>query len=447
MTGLEAAVSLAAKLKALGGRAYFVGGCVRDKVMKGAYSPDADFDIEVHGVSPQTLEEVLKGIGTPMEIGKSFGIFSLRGLNLDIAMPRTETLSGRGHRDFKIDIDPFLGEEKAAKRRDFTCNALMEDILSGEILDFFGGREDIRAGVLRHVDDNSFGEDPLRVLRLARFAARFGFTPAPETLEICRKTDITALSRERVFEELKKALLKSDKPSVFFEVLRQCNALSFWFPEVEALIDLPQNPAFHPEGDVFVHTMIVLDKGARYRNKTDNPTGFMLSCLCHDMGKATTTEFFNGAYHAYRHEEAGVKAAGNFLKRLSSDRRLREYVKNTVLNHMRPNKLYDSNSKFKKTNALFDEVIDKKGIIYIALCDAMIGTDTAPAEAFLFDRLAEYERAVALPGVTGADLISAGLKPNEDFTRLLALGRKLQLGGTDKDTALRLVLNEARKRG
>ena len=269
-----------------GGRTYYVGGCVRDGLLG---RDNKDIDIEVHGIPVQTLEHILDSLGERLTMGASFGIMGLRHYELDIAMPRSETATGRGHKDFEVFVDPFLGAEKAARRRDFTMNALMQDVLTGEILDFFGGREDMRRGLLRHVDDSSFGEDPLRVLRAAQFAARFGFAVADETRMLSARMVLAALPGERVMGELEKALLKSDKPSVFFEEMRKMCQLSVWFPELEALIGIGQNPRFHPEGDVWTHTMQVLDEAAALRGEAKEPLWFMLSALCHDLGKAVTS--------------------------------------------------------------------------------------------------------------------------------------------------------------
>ena len=177
---------LAGEVAAAGGRAYYVGGFVRDRLMG---KECKDVDVEVHGLTPVQLETILDSLGERTVMGASFGVYGLRHYDLDIAMPRSETCTGRGHKDFTIFVDPFLGTEKAAMRRDFTINALMEDVLTSEVIDHFGGQEDLRQGIIRHVNDRSFGEDPLRVLRAAQFAARFGFQVAPETVTICRSMD------------------------------------------------------------------------------------------------------------------------------------------------------------------------------------------------------------------------------------------------------------------
>ena len=234
---LKMARRLAAEVAAIGGRAYFVGGFVRDQLMR---SPCKDVDVEIHGVTPAQLEAILDTLGEKTVMGSSFGVYGLRHYELDIAMPRSETNTGRGHKDFSVFVDPFLGTCKAAQRRDFTINALMQDVLTGEIIDHFGGKNDLKQGVIRHVNDASFGEDPLRVLRAAQFAARFRFTVAPETIAICTRMDLTALAGERIMEEVNKALLKAKKPSVFFDVLLEMEQLGAWFPEVQALIGVEQ---------------------------------------------------------------------------------------------------------------------------------------------------------------------------------------------------------------
>ena len=242
MTDAELARAIAEKAAEQGGTVYFVSGCVRDRLLG---LENKDIDIEVHGIPAEALEQLLSELGACMKIGKSFGIYGLKEHALDIALPRIERRTGVGHRDFAVTSDPFLGTYEAAKRRDFTMNALMQNVLTGEIIDHFGGRQDLQDGVLRHVDDVTFTEDPLRVLRAAQFAARFQFSVAAETVELCRRIDLSALSRERVMLEMEKALLRAEKPSLFFGELRTMGQLGHWFPEVQALIGLPQNQIHH----------------------------------------------------------------------------------------------------------------------------------------------------------------------------------------------------------
>lgn len=445
---MEASIEriIADKVRAAGGNTYYVGGFVRDRLLG---IDNKDVDIEVHGISPEQLMEILRECGSPLSFGESFGIYSLQGESIDIAMPRRERKSGRGHRDFEVDVDPFLGTYEAAKRRDFTINALMEDVLSGEITDHFGGREDLRSGVIRHIDDETFIEDPLRVLRGAQFAARFGFMIAPETMELCRSIDLSDLTRERVAEEMKKALLKADKPSVFFEVLREMDQLSIWFPELEALIGVEQDPVFHPEGDVWTHTMEVLDRAADFRGKASDPFAFMLLALTHDMGKAVTTEVIKGRIHAYEHEIKGVPIAETFVSRLTGERAVIDYVVNMVPLHMRPNVAAYNKPSLKSTNRMFDAACAPEDLIYFASSDKPVfsGSDRFSGDSeFLFERLEAYKDTMAKPYVMGRDLIEAGLEPGEYFSELLEYAHKLRLAGIDKESALKQVLAQARKR-
>lgn len=463
---------LASRVAELGGRAYMVGGAVRDEIMK---RPIKDVDIEVHGISGAVLETVLKELGKPLRFGSAFGVYSLAGHQIDIALPRSERKAGNGHRDFEIEIDPFIGIKEAARRRDFTMNALLKDILSGEIADPYGGTEDIKNRIIRHIDDRKFGDDPLRALRAAQFRSRFGFQVAPSTISICRALDLRNLSAERVEMEMKKALLESRRPSEFFECLREMGQLGYWFKELEQLIGLEQNPEFHPEGDVWTHTMMVLDRAAQFRPYASDPYAFMLLALTHDFGKITTTEFVNGAIHAYGHEIQGAEIAERFLDRVCHGSDIKKYIVNMIPNHMRPNKIAESRSAVKKTNHLFDSVLAPSDLIYFVICDKpkfpyvlqSQDKDSIKVEMdkgiekelytttenereqeridFLFDRLEVYREMMAKPYVTGKDLIINGVTPGEDFGTILEYAHKLRLAGIPKDNALRQTISYAIK--
>ena len=428
-----------------GGRTFYVGGFVRDALI---HRENKDVDIEVHGISPKSLEDILDSLGQRMTIGESFGIFGLKGYSLDIAMPRKEEARGQGHKDFDIFVDPFIGTEAAARRRDFTFNALMQDVLTEEIVDHYGGVEDLHAGVLRHVNDQSFAEDPLRVLRAAQFAARFGFRVAEETVSLCQRMQLQHLPRERIEGELKKALLKAERPSIFFEVLREMDQLDHWFPEVKALIGVPQNPVYHSEGDVWTHTMMVLDEAAKLRHRTANPYWFMLAALVHDFGKAICTEEHDGVLHAYLHEIKGLPLAETFLRRITSETKLIEYALNLAEYHMKPNTVAGVRSAKKVTTRMFDRAVDPEGLICIALADDRGRITQAPAtdhEAFLYERLEVFRELMSRPYVMGRDLIEAGLQPGVAFTEILEHAHKLRLAGVPKDSALRQTLAYARQ--
>ena len=441
----EAAKKIAELAEEKGGRAYYVGGCVRDELLG---RPVNDTDIEVHGVSPQDLFDILSKAGEPLAYGESFGIYSLRGLDLDVAMPRKEKAVGRGHRDFEVSVDPFIGPEGAARRRDFTVNALMKDVLTGEILDFFGGLSDLKSGVLRHVNDESFAEDPLRVLRAAQFTARLGFKVAEQTVSLCRTIDITTLSSERVEGELKKALLDAPKPSVFFEVLRDMEKLSPWFEELAMTIGIRQDPVFHPEGDVWTHSLQVLDRAAEYRTQASDPYPFMLLALTHDLGKIMTTETIDGRIHAYEHETKGLPLVERFLSRFTTETRVIRYVMNMVPLHMKPNVVAYKRSALKTTNRMFDEACAPKDLIYIGLADRPVfaGSERFSGDSgFLFERLEAYEKTMAKPYVKGRDLIEAGIAPGPELGGYLEYAHKLRLAGIDRESALKQTLAMARK--
>lgn len=436
---------IAEKAAERGGRSFYVGGFVRDRLMG---RENKDIDMEIHGLAPDEVAGILDSLGQRLDIGRSFGIFGLKGYSVDIAMPRKEKLRGIGHRDFEVTVDPFIGTEKAAVRRDFTINALMQDVLTGEIVDHFGGQEDLKRGILRHVSDESFGEDPLRVLRAAQFAARFEFDVAEETVEICRGMQLQALSRERIEGELKKALLKAEKPSVFFETLRRMGQLSVWFPEMEALIDVPQSPKHHAEGDVWTHTMMVIDAAAGLREECANPMALMLAAAAHDFGKAVTTEAINGEIHAYGHEEKGLPIAERFLSRITNEKKLIELTLNLIAHHMRPNTAAGAGSSIKSTNRMFDEAIDPEALMLLAMSDErgqIKSYPSVPSEEFLRARLKIYREHMARPAVMGRDLIEAGLAPGGDFTEILSYAHKLRLAGVEKESALKQTLSYAKK--
>ena len=442
MTDAEIAVSLARLAEDAGGRAFFVGGCVRDRLL-GIESKD--IDIEVHAITPETLARLLGTLGEMTCFGKSFGVFGLRHSGIDIAIPRSERAFGPGHQDFECTFDPFIGTCQAALRRDFTVNALMQDILTGEIIDHFGGLRDLDRRLIRHMDDQRFAEDPLRVLRAAQFAARFDFALAPETAVVCQRMDLSSLSAERIFGELEKAMLKAAHPSVFFRVLRDLRQLDGWFPELRDLIGVPQPAKYHPEGDVWNHTMLVLDQAAALRGRSENPLGLMLSGLCHDLGKAAATKVeADGRVRAFGHEQAGVVVSEQLLSRVTHAKKLKQFVKNNVLLHMKPNMLAAQNAGQKAFNRVFDQAVSPDDLLLLSRAD-YLGSgreeeDYAGTESLLRDRLAAYRAVMAQPEITGDDLIAAGFSPGRAFREALDLAHQLQLSGVPRCQALPQVL-------
>lgn len=441
MNTLKVCKKIAELVSEKNGRVYFVGGYVRDKLLN---HESKDYDIEVHGIEPKDLGDILNKVGKKIQYGKDFGVYSLVGHNIDIAMPRKEKQRGTGHKDFDIFVDPYIGTKKAAIRRDYTINSLMEDVLTGEIIDHFNGQDDLKNKIIRHVNNETFQEDALRVLRACQFASRFEYTIDPSTLELCKKMDLSHLSKERVFDEMAKALLKANKPSIFFNYLREMNHLDYWFKELVPLIGCPQNPIYHKEGDVWNHTMMVLDEGAKLRSKAREPLFFMISCLCHDLGKPLATESIDGVIHSYYHEIKGMDVANEFLLRLTNSKSLIKYTLDMIKLHMRPATLCFDKASYKASNKFFDETYCPEDLILLVLADSKGMIKETPYLDFedeLYDRLNHYKEIIARPRVTGKDLLDNGIKEGKIFKELLKYSFNLHLKEVDKESSLKQTLN------
>ena len=310
----EKILRLARAVKEAGGRALLVGGCVRDRLLGREVK---DWDVEVYGVEPTALRELLGRFGRVNVVGEAFTVYKL-GQDLDVSLPRRERKTGRGHRGFYIEGDPSMSFEEAARRRDFTVNAVLEDPLTGEIIDPHRGLEDLNRKLLRAVSPETFVEDSLRVLRAAQFAARFGFEVEEQTVELCRSIDLTDLPAERVWGELEKILIVAPQPSVGLRWLDRLGVTPQLFPELDALKGVEQEPHWHPEGDVLTHTLLTCDRARELIEDLDYPrrAAVMLAALCHDFGKPSTTEFVEGRWRSHGHAEAGVAPTLAFLDRL-----------------------------------------------------------------------------------------------------------------------------------
>ena len=445
---LDAARGVAELARSLGGRAWLVGGCVRDALLGRQCH---DFDLEVYGVPAERLEAALAARWPLDKVGASFGVVKLRHLDVDIALPRRENRLGAGHRDFAIASDPELPPAEAAARRDFTANAVMADPLSLEILDPHGGVADLRAGTLRHVSEH-FAEDPLRVLRGMQFLARFPFlSPAPELLAICATMTQDALPRERLAGEWEKLLLQGEAPSRGLEFLRACGWLRF-YPELAALVGVPQDPVFHPEGDVWTHTLLALDAAAALRARRaapvrDDELALSLSALCHDLGKpAATARGEDGRLHAYDHENLGVAPARAFVARLWNQERIADLVAKLVEGHMRPIPLVLDGAGDRAYRRLAVQVGRLDLLADLAECDVRATTppggdpDAHPTLAIVRafrERCAALavDRAPPAPIVLGRDLIARGLEPGPAFGPILAACYEAQLAGEIGDPA------------
>lgn len=271
---------------------------------------------------------------------------------------------------------------------------------------------------------------------------------ADETVALSKTMDLSALARERILGELEKALLKADTPSVFFEEMRKMEQLSVWFPEMEQLIGVKQNPQYHPEGDVWNHTMMVLDQAAGQKGASKNPVGFMLAALTHDFGKVITTKVTDGRIRSIGHETEGLPMIRMFLGRITNETKLIKYVLNMVELHMKPYQMARQQAGKKSTNKMFDCSLDPAGLVKFAKADHMGRAGSVPdeeVELFLEKRLKEFYETMEKPYVMGSDLVAAGLTPGPYFSELLAFSHKLRLAGVEKEDALRQTLAFAQK--
>ncbi|HJQ33001.1 MAG TPA: HD domain-containing protein [Pyrinomonadaceae bacterium] len=422
----EKILRLARAVADAGGRALLVGGCVRDRLLGREVK---DWDVEVYGVEPAALRELLARFGRVNVVGEAFTVYKL-GYNLDVSLPRRERKTGRGHRAFYIEGDPSMSFEDAARRRDFAVNAILEDPLTGEIIDPFGGRADIEHKILRAVSPETFVEDSLRVLRAAQFAARFRFDVEPSTVEICRTIDLTDLPAERVWGELEKILLAAPEPSVGIRWLDELNATAQLFPELAALKGVPQEEEWHPEGDVFIHTLLTCDRARELVEDLDYPrrVTLMLAALCHDMGKPATTEFVDGRIRSRGHDEAGVAPTVAFLERLKiftlDGYNVRAQVLALVRDHLKPGEFYRTREEI--TDGAFRRLARRceLELLYrVAKADSL-GRNApwvppekwfdAAAQEWFIGRARELsvERKPPEPILLGRHLLAMGLKPS-----------------------------------
>lgn len=335
--------SLRAVLQALahrGGRPLLAGGCVRDWLLD---HEAKDFDVEVYGLTWEDVAAALRPFGPTDIVGRSFGVIKVRvgAAEYDVSLPRRETKTGSGHRGFAVRSDAALDERTASARRDFTINAILYDPFAGALVDHHGGESDLRSRTLRHTSP-AFVEDPLRVLRGFQFAARFGLTIAPETAALCASIASTfdELPRERIWGEWEKFATRAAHPSQGLAVLRASGWLRH-FPELAALDNTPQDPEWHPEGDVFVHTGLCTDALVRLpawqEASPELRCVLMFAVLGHDFGKPATTQraqkHGSERWVSPGHAEAGGPLVSGFLERLGSPLELRPPVQALVENH------------------------------------------------------------------------------------------------------------------
>ena len=427
--------AIADAVAAHGGRAVAVGGFVRDRLLGLA---SKDLDIEVFGVPADRLPGILAPIGRLDAVGQQFPVYKLGAI--DVALPRRESKTGRGHKGFAVEGDPAMSFADAARRRDFTVNAIGWDPRSGEYLDPFGGRADLAARRLKVVDPATFGDDSLRVLRALQFAARFDLVLDEAGRAICQAIPLDDLPAERVWGEVEKLLLQAPRPAIGFALARELRVVEQILPEMVPLYTCPQDAEWHPEGDVWTHTLMVIDQARALNADLDRPrlAAVMLGAVCHDLGKPLTTAVIDGRIKSPGHEAAGVPLAAAILDRLKVHTLdgfdVRGQVLGLVAEHLRPSAFHKQkdtvrDGAFRRLAARVDlELLVRFGR---ADCTGRAGTfDCSAMEWFL-------ERARALgvehrpppPLLLGRHLIALGVAPGPRMGELLRAVYEQQLDG------------------
>jgi tRNA nucleotidyltransferase (CCA-adding enzyme) len=439
-------------LRAAGGRPFLVGGAVRDAILG---LPTTDFDVEVYGLPAERVREVLGAVGRVDAVGQSFAVYKVSGLDgiteaVDVSLPRRDSKVGPGHRGIAVAGDPDLPIEEAARRRDFTMNALLFDPLTEEVLDPHGGRRDLAARVLRAVDAATFGEDPLRALRAAQLAARFELTVEPATAALCASMPLAELPAERVFGEIEKLLRKARRPSIGFALMSAWEMLQVVVPELLPLAATPQDPEWHPEGDVWTHTLQVIDEAAKLIEDLDRPRALavMLGALCHDLGKPATTQFEDGRVRSRGHEEAGIPPTLALLDRWNVHGLLgydvRAQVVALVANHLKPGQLYDERERV--SDGAIRRLARKcePDLLYrVARADCLgrrPGHFEPVAMEWFRERVRHLDVAVRPPEplLRGRDLLALGMTPGPAMGQILEAVYERQLDGavTNLDEAI-----------
>jgi tRNA nucleotidyltransferase (CCA-adding enzyme) len=429
-------LDIARAVRDAGGRALVVGGWVRDRLLG---RDSKDVDIEVFGIAADDLRVLLQRLGRVETVGESFQVFKCG--DIDVSLPRRESKSGRGHRGFVVTGDPTMGVEEAARRRDFTINAISWDPLTGEYLDPFDGRGDLARRLLRIVDARTFPDDSLRVLRAMQFAARFDLTLDDESRRLCREIALDDLPAERIWGEVEK-LLFAPRPSIGFRLALDLGIVERLFPELHALVGCVQEPEWHPEGDVWVHTLQVIDQARTRIDDLPRPKqlAMMLGAVCHDFGKPATTAFLDGRIRSIDHEEQGVAPAARFLDRLNvhsfDGYDVRREVLGMTAQHLKPGMWFKvkeevGDGAFRR----LAQKVDLELLARLAKSDCL-GREPGRFNCEAMDWFLERARALGVehqpppPILLGRHLIELGVKPGPRMGEILRAVYEQQLDGS-----------------
>ena len=444
-----------------GGRALIVGGFVRDSLLAqaNAESPELkaqslkpkalsqeplDIDLEVFGLAENQLAPRLEQFGRVEAVGASFPVYKLRVPDqtlgdIDVTLPRRESKSGRGHKAFEVRGDPSMSIEEAARRRDFTINAISWDPLTGEYEDPFNGRGDLERRILRVVDPRTFGDDSLRVLRAIQFAARFELTLDEQTRDLCRAIPLDDLPAERVWGEVEKLLLKAARPSLGFTLALDLGVIDRVLPEMRPLVGCEQEPEWHPEGDVWTHTLMVIDEARAANDDLARPEliTVMLGAVCHDLGKPSTTAFVDGRIRSLDHEQAGVEPTESLLDRLNVHTiegfDVRRQVIGLVAQHLKPGMFHKAPNVGDGAFRRLAQKVDLELLARLARADCRGRTGSFDCSAM--DWFIERARALGVehqpppPLLLGRHLLDLGLTPGPRVGEVLKQVYEKQLDG------------------
>ena len=468
------------KIDQAGGKSFLVGGAVRDLFLN---LPIKDIDIEVHGLTLDKLSGILKresakvaesvvapkadmeGVGWVDLVGKSFGVLKIHGLDIDWSIPRKDS-SGRKP---TVILDPEMSLKDAFRRRDLTINSMGINLITDELVDPFDGLKDLENKTLRATDSEFFVEDPLRLFRVMQFISRFEFVPDKKLDEICKKMDVSKVSRERIETEFEKLLLKSKQPSSGIRWLKKIGRLKDIFPELYATIGVEQDSKWHPEGDVFEHTMQTLAAMAQldYQyNKMDAQIAqrvpfehkriLLYAALCHDLGKITTTEIVDGKIRSIGHDRVGVKFAKLFLKRITNNKDLIKAVCLLVKYHLEPSQFIKnkaSSSAYKRLANKLAPFANLEMLSLLAIADKLGRKKGAASKSLKYPedidqfiekakRFGVYEN-IEKPLLQGRDFLDI-IKPGPRLGDLVKEAYKIQIDKNikNKNELKKLVLSK-----
>jgi len=452
---LDAARRVAAAAAAAGGRALIVGGWVRDR-LRG--TPSKDIDVEVFGIAQDRLPALLEPLGRVEPVGQSFPVYKLvppggSAGEIDVALPRRESKRGRGHKGFEVQGDPSMSIAEAARRRDFTVNAIAWDPLTGAYEDPLDGRGDLARRLLRAVDAKTFADDSLRALRAVQFAARFEFALEEATAALCRGLALDDLPAERIWGEIEKLLLLAGRPSMGFRLALDLGVLRQVLPEVLSLVGCEQEPEWHPEGDVWTHTLMVIDKARELNGDLDRPrrVTIMLGAVCHDLGKPPTTALIDGRIRSLDHEQAGVEPTLSLLDRLNIHTidgfEVRAQVVGLVAHHLKPGAFRKAANVTDGAFRRLAQKVDLELLARLARADCLGRSGHFDCSAM--DWFIERARALGVehqppaPLLLGRHVLALGLSPGPRVGEILRQVYEKQLDG--EITSVEGGIDEARR--